>query len=82
MTRLKPALLALAILAPLPALAEGGDRMPAGGAFMSSYMTNPYQTRGPAPAFVPGGEFRPDVGATGSVAPRYEGPRRYRYERR
>ncbi|GJD53498.1 hypothetical protein OPKNFCMD_6274 [Methylobacterium crusticola] len=30
------------------ARAEGGDRMPAGGAFMSSYVTNPYaDTRSP-----------------------------------
>ncbi|MET7245503.1 hypothetical protein ABZT49_19325 [Methylobacterium sp. EM32] len=49
MTRFVPvmaaALVALPVLAlSVPALANGGDREPAGGAFMSSYVTNPYAT--------------------------------------
>ena len=40
-TLLPAAGLALALLG-VPALAEGGDRMPAGGAFMSSYSNGPY----------------------------------------
>ncbi|GJD61030.1 hypothetical protein [Methylobacterium frigidaeris] len=46
------ALVALPLVAlPFPAFANGGDREPAGGAFMSSYVTNPYATsRSPAEA--------------------------------
>lgn len=58
------AVVALPVLAlSVPALANGGDREPAGGAFMSSYVTNPYATarspaearpqERPAPWFVP-----------------------------
>ncbi len=58
------ALVALPVVAlSVPALANGGDREPAGGAFMSSYVTNPYATsrslaethpqERPAPWFVP-----------------------------
>ncbi|TNC14230.1 hypothetical protein FF100_08625 [Methylobacterium terricola] len=42
---------ALAVLPLSAAHANGGDREPAGGAFMSSYVTNPYATsRSPAEA--------------------------------
>ena len=40
---------ALTIL-PVSAFAHGGDREPAGGAFMSSYVTSPYATARPAEA--------------------------------
>ncbi|KMO43424.1 hypothetical protein VQ02_00235 [Methylobacterium variabile] len=39
------------VVLPLSAYAHGGDREPAGGAFMSSYVTNPYAVpRSPAEA--------------------------------
>ena len=66
--------LALALLAPLPALAEGGDRMPAGGAFMSSYVRDPYPPRGPGAPFSRGSVGTPDVSATATV-PDAAGPR-------
>ncbi|MBE7248421.1 MAG: hypothetical protein INR63_26035 [Actinomycetospora chiangmaiensis] len=53
---------ALVVLPLSAAQANGGDRQPAGGAFMSSYVTNPYATARapearpldrPAPWFVP-----------------------------
>ena len=59
---------ALTIL-PVSAFAHGGDREPAGGAFMSSYVTNPYATaRSPAearPLDRPASWFVPE--STGSV---------------
>ena len=58
--------LTLALMAPLPALAEGGDRMPAGGAFMSSYARDPYAPRGPAAPFNRGGFGASDVSSTAS----------------
>lgn len=64
---------ALALLAPLPALAEGGrggDRTPAGGAFMSSYNQDPYAARGLDAPFGRG----LDVSATASVPARPAGP--------
>lgn len=61
------------IVLPLPASAHGGDREPAGGAFMSSYVTNPYATARPPearPLDRPAPWFLPNVAGpetTGSV---------------
>lgn len=79
--RLTAITLAAAFLAPLPVLAEGGDRMPAGGAFMSSYNQNPYAPRGPGAPYAGGSFGTPDVSSTASVpyerpAPRGRLPRR------
>ena len=68
--------LALALLAPLPALAEGGDCMPAGGAFMSSYVRDPYPPRDPGAPFSRGSVGTPDVSATATATvPDAAGPR-------
>jgi len=71
-SRFTKAAAAAAFLAVLPlsaAQANGGDREPAGGAFMSSYVTNPYATaRSPAearPLDRPAPWFVPET--TGSV---------------
>ena len=73
---LPAAMLAVSMLA-APAFAQnGGDRTPAGGAFMSSYANSPYRSQ-QAPArdglFMSG---RGDVGATGSIERRRSGDRR------
>ncbi len=69
---IRAAAAAAAALVALPlsaAHANGGDREPAGGAFMSSYVTNPYATtRSPAearPLDRPAPWFAPET--TGSV---------------
>lgn len=69
-------ILALALAAPLPALAEnGGDRMPAGGAFMSSYTRDPYAPRGPSAPYDRGTVAGPDVTTTASSPPETARPR-------
>ena len=59
--------LALAVAAPAAAVARAGDA-PAGGAFMSSYISDPYTNRGSAAANR-GGVGLFDVPATGSTGP-------------
>jgi hypothetical protein len=78
----KSYLLALALIAPMPALAEGGDRMPAGGAFMSSYTRDPYAPRGPGAPFSRGSFGTPDVSATATVPDAASAPTRPRVRRR
>lgn len=53
----------LALLAPLPCLAEGrgGDRMPAGGAFNSSFAEPPYAAPARFPAVGRAGVRQVDV---------------------
>ncbi len=63
---------------PVPAFANGGDREPAGGAFMSSYVTNPYAAARapearpldrPTPWFVPNAAGPETTGSVRALPP-------------
>jgi hypothetical protein len=67
------AALALSLLAAPAVASNGGDRSPAGGAFMSTYSNGPSAGRAQQPAEPVFDAVRPgrgEVGTTGSVAPR------------
>lgn len=66
---------ALGVASAVPALAEGGDREPAGGAFMSSYSRSPNAAAGtPSSPYAAAAPIYAEPEATGSLAPPWPPP--------